>query len=273
MHRRLEELEARAVERIRLLAPKTGLFVGDSGGKDSEVVRRLVKLAGVPAEFHYSFTTVDPPEVVEHIRHHHPETKITIPEWNMWRLIPHKKMPPTRMVRYCCEFLKEQAGGGRTVCTGIRWQESSNRSKRAMVEACKYGQGRTFLHPIIDWTVADVWGYLKATGTKYCGLYDEGFKRLGCVGCPMQGPVGMRRDLERWPKYAAAYLRAFHKMLEARRRDGMETKWKDADDVMAWWLQPGGRRRHKAHRNQLELELLEEAISAGIDPKALLYHD
>lgn len=33
----------------------------------------------------------------------------------------------------------------------------------------------------------------------YCKLYDEGYKRLGCIMCPYQGPKGMRRGAERWP--------------------------------------------------------------------------
>lgn len=28
----------------------------------------------------------------------------------MWNLIPKKLMPPTRLVRYCCDVLKETAG-------------------------------------------------------------------------------------------------------------------------------------------------------------------
>jgi phosphoadenosine phosphosulfate reductase len=38
-------------------------------------------------------------------------------------------MPPTRIVRYCCEALKEQGGKGRLKVTGVRWAESVRRRK------------------------------------------------------------------------------------------------------------------------------------------------
>lgn len=43
----------------------------------------------------------------------------------------------------------------------------------------------------------------------YCSLYDEGYKRLGCIGCPMSGSEGMARDFKRWPKYEALWRRGF----------------------------------------------------------------
>ena len=53
---------------------------------------------------------------------------------SMWRLIPQKRMPPTRNVRYCCKILKESAGDGRYIATGVRWAESTYRSTRAEFE-------------------------------------------------------------------------------------------------------------------------------------------
>ena len=45
----------------------------------------------------------------------------------MWNLIPKKKIPPTRLVRWCCSELKESGGKGRLLITGVRWSESQNR--------------------------------------------------------------------------------------------------------------------------------------------------
>ena len=47
----------------------------------------------------------------------------------MWNLIPKKKMPPTRLARYCCSVLKESAGKGRITVTGVRWAESARRKE------------------------------------------------------------------------------------------------------------------------------------------------
>ena len=94
---------------------------------------------------------------------------------------------------------------------------------------------RKHLNPIIDWTNDEVWEFIKEYDVPYCKLYDEGFTRLGCIGCPMA--ANREAEFERWPTYKRAYLRAFEKLLAVlREADGKNPTWKDADDVMSWWL-------------------------------------
>ena len=123
-----------AVERVRLAnLSKEPLYLCYSGGKDSKVVRRICEMAGVPFETHYNLTTVDHPSVVQEIKadksiiidkaHYSDGTPIT-----MWNLIVRKRMPPTRIQRYCCAELKETNGAGRICVTGVRKAESVARS-------------------------------------------------------------------------------------------------------------------------------------------------
>lgn len=176
-----------AIDRIKEFCPPEGYYVAFSGGKDSTVVLDLVKRAGVKYDAHYNRTTVDPPELVRFIREQYPDVEERKPEMNMWQLIPKKRMPPTRTVRYCCQYLKEGGGAGRTVITGVRWAESTKRSKRRMVEVCNKNASKIHLHPIIDWSEYDVWTYIRSNNLPYCSLYDKGYKRLGCIGCPLGG--------------------------------------------------------------------------------------
>lgn len=69
------------------------------------------------------------------------------------------------------------------------------------------------VNPIIDWEEEDVWEFLNTNNIPHCSLYDEGFKRLGCICCPLSGAKNMIRDLQRWPKYKDMYIRAFDKMI------------------------------------------------------------
>lgn len=171
----------------------------------------------------------------------------------MWSLIAEHTLPPTRKVRYCCSALKETGGQGRVVVTGVRWAESANRKNthdvvdirgkkakkkadamgveykqnkhgdvilnddnddsRRMVEQC-YRTHKTMVNPIVDWTDEDVWDFLNSNGIPHCSLYDEGFTRLGCIGCPLSGSKNMIRDFERWPKYKELYIRAFQRMID-----------------------------------------------------------
>lgn len=92
------------------------------------------------------------------------------------------------------------------------------------------------LNPIVDWTDAEVWEFIHEYGAPYCELYDKGFKRLGCVGCPISANS---KEFEAYPKYKNLYLLAFKKMLDVRRENNLPIPehWKTEDKVMNWWLQ------------------------------------
>ncbi len=231
-----------------------------SHNKDSQCVYHLCIEAGVKFDAHYSLTTVDPPELIYFIREHYPDVIVDKHDTTMWKLIVRKGMPPTRRIRYCCDELKEGGGRGRIVVTGVRWAESTKRKNnrgllelnnytkqyiklmndndeaRRMFETCMMKSMHT-LNPIIDWTEDEVWEYLNSRNLPHCVLYDQGFERIGCIACPLAGGDQMRFELARYPKYKQAYLRAFEKMLEARKERGRPDRlWKTAEDVMRWWL-------------------------------------
>lgn len=88
-----------------------------------------------------------------------------------------------------------------------------NDVNRRMVESC-YRTRKTMVNPIVDWTDDDVWWFLNEHNIPHCSLYDEGFTRLGCIGCPLSGSANMIRDFERWPKYKELYIRAFQRMID-----------------------------------------------------------
>ena len=250
----------KAIQRIQTFEPSDGYFLAFSGGKDSQCIYHLAQEAGVKFEAHFHLTSVDPPEVVCFIRDNYPDVIVDRPRMTMWQLIVKKKFPPTRRIRYCCSELKEGGGMGRAVITGVRWAESTRRKAnrsilelnaytkskimlnndnddaRRMFETCQL-KGKHILNPIVDWLTEDVWEYLDGNGISHCCLYDEGFHRIGCIGCPMSREKGMTRDFERWPKYYQAYLRAFERMLIARQKSGLNCSfWPDAQAVMDWWI-------------------------------------
>lgn len=59
----------RRAERLALkMQPGKGFWLAFSGGKDSQCIYHLAKLAGVKFEAHYAVTTLDHPELVRFIR-------------------------------------------------------------------------------------------------------------------------------------------------------------------------------------------------------------
>ena len=230
-----DKVEA-AISMIQEYCPPEGYYVAFSGGKDSIVILDLVKRVGVKYDAHYNITTVDPPELVRFIKTF-PEVERDRPAETMWQLIKRKQFLPLRQQRWCCEVLKESRGEGRFIITGIRRAESVKRSKRRVVEQCFKGTAKIFINLIINWTDKDVWDYIHLNRLRYCSLYDEGFKRLGCVCCPMGD---QKRDAARWPKIAAAYKRAAIEAHNAAIAAGKKRSFNSGEEMYEWWISGKG---------------------------------
>jgi phosphoadenosine phosphosulfate reductase len=206
-----------ALMRIREFCPPEGYYVAFSGGKDSIVVLDLVRKAGVLHDAHMNMTSVDPPELVRFVKKNYPDVERHKPVMSMWKLIEKKMSAPTRRVRYCCEVLKEGGGPGRFVLTGIRWAESPARSKRTITATCAKDTTKRYLRPIIDWLDSEVWEYIKSNNLFYPSLYDEGFKRIGCIGCPMSDH---KQEFERWPHIMLRWKKAIYRAAQRRAKVG-----------------------------------------------------
>mgnify|MGYP001598580907 CR=1 FL=1 len=230
-----------AIERLRQFEPAEGYWLAFSGGKDSVTIHHLAKMAGVRFDAHYSPTTIDPPELVKFIRREYGSVTWERPKRSMWEAICANKWPPTRQMRYCCEEFKEGDGLGRLIVTGIRWEESTRRKGRRMVEACLKNQQTTYLHPIIDWTATDVWQFIRENQLAYCSLYDEGFKRIGCVLCPMGSHP--KRDIERWPNIASRFIATFDRVIAIRQAEGRRCSFATGEEMFEWWIQRNARGR------------------------------
>lgn len=218
--------------------PPDGYFLAFSGGKDSITIYDLAIRAGVKFSAHFHMTTVDPPEVLQFIRDNYPDVIWDRPKKSMFKIIVEHGTPPTRFRRYCCRELKEIGGKGRTVILGIRAAESSRRKKRKPYEESTIDKGKFFVNPILSWSDSDVWSYIRRRNLKYPSLYDTGRTRIGCILCPLQSQKGRIRDLEDYPKFGKAYLRAFKRMLERIESEGKSNPWgwKTPEEVMDWWI-------------------------------------
>jgi len=249
-----------AKDRLKYFEPPEGYYLAFSGGKDSQCIYHIAKEAGVKFDAHYNVTGIDPPELVHFMKEKYPDVIRDMYEKSMFKLIEEKGMP-TRLKRFCCSELKEKGGEGRLCVTGVRWAESNKRKSRRpfevvttkkedkklfddndedrqLFENCMQ-KGKKVINPIIDWTDEDVWEFIKSREIEYCKLYDEGYKRLGCIGCPMNS----RRiqELEKYPKINEAYKRAiarFFVKYKARREAKGEPLFRDSpEEFYNWWIE------------------------------------
>lgn len=276
MNNQLIELERKAIrfirnaERLALRMNERGFHVAFSGGKDSQVLLALVEMAGVKHHAEMQVTTVDSPNLMKFVRTYYPQVHLNLPKLNMRQLILKKKMLPTRQARFCCAFLKEQAGSGCCTCTGIRRSESVKRAKRHHVELfgnrngweiqgeqlvqehfggggeqlfetdsdtkiyCVNGKDKVIISPIFDWTDKNVWDFIKGNNMPYCDLYDMGFHRIGCLFCPMASVKEKRKELELFPRFAEkVYIRAIRELME---QTGNYSNFDSPEQAFEWWI-------------------------------------
>lgn len=248
------------------------IVVTDSGGKDSAVNLELTRRAGVPYEVMHNHTTADAPPTVYHVRKTFQRLELAgihcSINWPMyrgqrvslWTLIPIKMLPPSRIMRYCCSILKETGGSNRLITTGVRWAESESRKnnrgiyetissraknkiilnndnddRRQLFENCRLKSKRA-CNPIVDWADSDLWGFITSEKIHLNPLYEMGFSRVGCIGCPMARKFRYQ-EYRVFPQYETMWRNAFARMLEARKAAGKSNStWACADDVFRWHM-------------------------------------
>ena len=274
-------------EGAALHADPRGYCVCTSEGKDSRVLGHLMRRAGVKHFYLHSITGIDPPELVYFQRANFQKyrdmgylTYDVMYEMSMWALCRKKGMLPTRQIRFCCEALKERPvpeAGKAIKSMGVRKFESKNRmKKRNELEIVAHGRAgkniimpfdnsenrRTFeqcyanaerrVNPIAYWTDSDIWSYSKDVGIKQCSLYNEGFTRLGCIGCPMARRAAREQEFRRWPKFKAQYLRTAQYIVDDKSdKHCFKQEFRSGQEYFDWWMQD--RTQEEVDNNQMDV--------------------
>ena len=133
---------------------------------------------------------------------------------------------------------RQSAGVAETVCKKQNRKifDFDNEDER-IIAPCQM-KAEIRIHPIVDWTNADVWSFLRDSKTLVNPVYSMGCHRCGCVGCPLAGKARYH-EFRVWPAYEHLYRSAFARMLEARRAAGKEDSrhWRTADELFRWWME------------------------------------
>jgi len=235
----LKEYERKALE----LHPD-GYWCCDSFGKDSGVIVHLCKISGVKHKCHHNLTTIDPPELIWFGKKNRPETVIHRPLKHMLleRMVERGDPPRRIKGRWCCAEYKEADISDVVKVIGVRIVESARRAG-IWRQVQNNRNGGIIVAPIAYWTDKDVWDFHSMHNLPYCSLYDEGFKRLGCIGCPQAGTSGQRKAFARWPAYERLWRKGFqniwdkwHGIANKKGKRRWFEKFGSADAMFDWWL-------------------------------------
>lgn len=237
-----EELQHKVNTAVRLIqsaafADGSPVEVAYSGGKDSDVILELTRMAGIPYRAIYHNTTIDPPGTIKHVMEQGAE--IVQPEKSFFRLIAENGMP-NRFQRSCCRLIKEHKTLDRCIM-GVRKAESKDRDKNynEPTECRVYGKEsvETF-YPILYWTDDDVVEFISNRGLRVHSLYyrEDGTidpkRRLGCMCCPLAYYKKRLDYFRRYPGMVRAYCRAAQKYRDAHPDVDTVKKY---SDVYEWF--------------------------------------
>jgi len=262
----------RKAEKLALAMNESGFHVGFSGGKDSQVVLELCKMAGVKYRAVYNVTTNDPAETVRFIKEHYPDVEFNKPKESFFQLVAKKGLP-TQLHRFCCAILKETAGVGFVVLTGVRAEESIKRAQYAEIHKwgkdkdktidldkmekahfeCVGGKDKFMVYPILQWTEKDVWQFIKEKDLPINPCYKTR-RRVGCVFCPFAPTRQLKRAAMEKPKQFAALLHNLQKFIDNTSEKGLIKQFDTAEEYFFWWVEKENIKTFKEKKKQLKIE-------------------
>ena len=243
MRPELEEKVERAIRLLQSIPQDGDIELSYSGGKDSDVILELAKMAGIPYRAIYKATTIDPPQTIAHAREMGAE--VIHPKKTFFQLVS-KSGFPSRFQRFCCSALKEYKICDRAI-QGIRRSESRKRAENYKEpEICRVYSAKEKVKvylPILEWTNQDVEEFIKERNIKCHPLYYrrgqfDVTQRLGCMGCPLASRKKRIQEFMENPKLLKAWIRAGQKRYTSEKYQNGKAKhkFKDAFEVMGYML-------------------------------------
>ena len=105
--------------------------------------------------------------------------------------------------RLCCEVRKARPlahalQGFDAWVTGLRRDQARSRAATRVVAADPVHRGIAKIAPLVRWSEAQVWDYIRGRGLEHHELYDRGYRSIGCAPCTRPVAEGEDPRAGRW---------------------------------------------------------------------------
>lgn len=105
-------------------------------------------------------------------------------------------------------------------CEGKKVNEDYFSADKENEVRCINGKDSILISPIFDWTEKDVWYFLnEVVKVPHCELYDKGYKRIGCILCPMSQYKQKIKEMHDFPHVKRKWIEAIKKIREGVSQD------------------------------------------------------
>jgi phosphoadenosine phosphosulfate reductase len=116
-------------------------------------------------------------------------------------LFSFKQSPEAR--KECCfirkvEPLRRALSGLDAWITGLRADQSVTRTEVATIETDAANNNISKINPLIHWSSADAWDYIRRHNLPYNKLHDKGYTSIGCAPCTRAIVEGEDERAGRW---------------------------------------------------------------------------
>ncbi len=126
------------------------------------------------------------------LRHENVPIEVMFPEREKVEALTNEKgfysfRESVELRKECCSIrkvqpLKRALAGVEAWMTGLRRDQAVTRTDTRAIEWDE-GNGIVKVNPIIEWSVDDVWAYIKANKVPYNKLHDQHYPSIGCAPC------------------------------------------------------------------------------------------
>jgi len=237
--------------------------VAFSGGKDSICLAKVMQLSGIPYQLNYSFTGIDPPEVVRFIRCEYPHCVFWKPKRTFWQRL-RNDIPPTVTMRWCCNLLKKDPAkrserNKNQKFFGVRAEESPRRAKRGRVSRFN---GKDHFYPLFYWNEAQIWEFIEYHDLLVPRLYDEGFNRIGCVVCPFHSEKEHEIGKRKWPTFYRKWEHEVMTLWWRNKAQGKTMYHNHPEDYLRDWYRMGNATWYKGKNQKNGTWLFKNEINS-----------